>query len=101
MARRADGHPFPKATGALGLGPSNWPSFSKCRYGWYGAAVRIFTTVVLGGSTSAVGDREAEGKRTPVDRRVKIKTAFALSEPNVGSMQLRLNSSLTACDRLC
>ncbi|MBK8323616.1 MAG: acyl-CoA/acyl-ACP dehydrogenase [Betaproteobacteria bacterium] len=81
------GIPFPEAYGGAGLGPIELAIFlEEAGYGWYGAGSSYFTTVVLGGYNILLYGTEAQ-KREFIPKIVsgEVKTAFALSEPNVGS----------------
>lgn len=81
------GIPFPEAYGGAGLGPIELAIFlEEAGYGWYGAGSSYFTTVVLGGCNILLYGTEAQ-KREFLPKIIsgEVKTAFALSEPNVGS----------------
>lgn len=81
------GIPFPQEYGGAGLGPMELAIFlEEAGYGWYGAGTSYFTTVVLGGYNLLLYGSEAQ-KREVLPQVVagKLKMAFALSEPNVGS----------------
>ena len=81
------GIPFPEAYGGSGLGPMELAIFlEEAGYGWYGAGTSYFTTVVLGGYNILLyGSEEQRRDVLPQVVNGKIKLAFALSEPNVGS----------------
>lgn len=81
------GIPFPEAYGGAGLGPIELAIFlEEAGYGWYGAGSSYFTTVVLGGYNILLYGTEAQKREfLPGIISGKVKTAFALSEPNVGS----------------
>ncbi|MCC7041225.1 MAG: acyl-CoA/acyl-ACP dehydrogenase [Burkholderiales bacterium] len=81
------GIPFPTEFGGAGLGPIELAIFlEEAGYGWYGAGSSYFTTVVLGGYNILLYGSEAQ-KRDFLPGIISgaIKSAFALSEPNVGS----------------
>lgn len=79
--------PYPEEYGGLGLGPIELAIFlEEAGYGWYGAGSSYFTTVVLGGYNILLsGTEEQKKKYLPGIASGKLKFAFGLSEPNVGS----------------
>ena len=81
------GIPFPVEFGGAGLGPIELAIFlEEAGYGWYGAGSSYFTTVVLGGYNILLYGSDAQKRQfLPGIISGEIKTAFALSEPNVGS----------------
>ncbi len=81
------GIPFPTEFGGAGLGPIELAIFlEEAGYGWYGAGSSYFTTVVLGGYNILLyGSEEQKRRFLPGIISGEVKTAFALSEPNVGS----------------
>lgn len=81
------GIPFPEAYGGAGLGPMELAVFlEEAGYGWYGAGTSYFTTVVLGGcNLLQCGSEALKQELLPQVAAGRLKMAFALSEPNVGS----------------
>ncbi len=81
------GIPFPEKYGGAGLGPMELAIFlEEAGYGWYGAGTSYFTTVVLGAYNIMTYGTEAQRNEIlPAVVAGKVKLAFALSEPNVGS----------------
>lgn len=81
------GIPFPESYGGAGLGPMELAIFlEEAGYAWYGAGTSYFTTVVLGGCNILQCGTEAQRREVlPEIIAGRMKLAFALSEPNVGS----------------
>lgn len=81
------GIPFPEKYGGAGLGPIELAIFlEEAGYGWYGAGSSYFTSVVLGGYNILLAGTEAQKEKyIPEIVSGKLKLAFGLSEPNVGS----------------
>jgi acyl-CoA dehydrogenase len=78
---------FPEKYGGAGLSPLDQAIFlEEAAYGWYAAGTGYFTTVILGGYNTLIYGTEWQ-KEYFIPRIIngEIKTAFALSEPNVGS----------------
>ena len=81
------GIPFPEKYGGAGLGPVELAIFlEEAGYGWYGAGTSYFSSVILGGYNIMLYGSEWQKEHfIPKIINGEIKTAFALSEPNVGS----------------
>lgn len=81
------GIPFPEKYGGAGLGPMELAIFlEEAGYGWYGAGTSYFSSVILGGyNIMLYGSDWQKEHFIPKIISGEIKTAFALSEPNVGS----------------